>query len=246
MGGDAPRPAVACELCHEAVPQDASADHVDACLDRTLDEGDTFPVSGRGGGEAYHVRFVGYGAAGRHALHLEVRGGAEFHDLDEVLRRLWMECCGHLSLFEVGDTRIYRSEQSASQLGGRTMTTRFGKLVDDATELAYEYDFGSTTRVEADVVSARTRAGTRETVRVLATNEAPEPACGACGETAAQTVCSYCLYGSNPLLCEACASEHDCEDHALSPLANSPRAGVCGYTGPREGTLTHPDAGSGR
>ena len=34
-------------------------------------------------------------------LHLEVDGLATLNDLDYYLRAIWLECCGHLSLFSV-------------------------------------------------------------------------------------------------------------------------------------------------
>lgn len=35
-------------------------------------------------------------------LHIEVNGTASLQDLDEYLRAIWLECCGHLSQFSVG------------------------------------------------------------------------------------------------------------------------------------------------
>lgn len=233
LSRDRATPPVTCEFCQASVPQDEADDHVDACLDTFLGEAGGAPVAKRGGGEAYHVRVAGGGIAGRHQLHLEVRGDAEFHDVDRVLRDLWLECCGHLSLFETEDTMFYRSEASARQLGGRTMETRVGTRLGAGDAARYEYDFGSTTTVALEAVSARPRATSGERVRVLARNQAPEPDCDACGDAPAERVCSLCRHRAGGLLCEACAGDHACDDHALSPLPNSPRAGVCGYVGPR-------------
>lgn len=33
-------------------------------------------------------------------LHLQAPGDRTFGELDSVLRRLWLECCNHLSAFE--------------------------------------------------------------------------------------------------------------------------------------------------
>lgn len=246
MGTDDPHLALECLVCGETTTRrEAGVGHVGACLDRLHDEGDGHRVAKRGGGEAYHARFVGHGVAGRHVLHLEVRGDARFHAVDDVLRELWMACCGHLSFFEVDGRRVYRTEASARQLGGATMETRFSKFAGDGTKLAYEYDFGTTTRAEGEVVSARQRATTESPVRVLAVNLPPETPCGSCGEAPAEHVCAMCYYDRNPLLCEGCAGEHGCEAHALAPLANSPRAGVCGYTRPPEGAPTRQAGGEG-
>lgn len=35
-------------------------------------------------------------------LDLEVRGEAQLQDLDDYLRAIWLECCGHMSAFTLG------------------------------------------------------------------------------------------------------------------------------------------------
>ena len=35
-------------------------------------------------------------------LHLEVEGSATLEELDHYLRHIWLECCGHLSMFSRG------------------------------------------------------------------------------------------------------------------------------------------------
>ena len=35
-------------------------------------------------------------------LHLEMRGSAPLQKLDEYLRAIWLECCGHMSRFSSG------------------------------------------------------------------------------------------------------------------------------------------------
>ncbi|MCZ7670413.1 MAG: hypothetical protein M5U34_26255 [Chloroflexi bacterium] len=35
-------------------------------------------------------------------LHLEMRGSARLQELDNYLRAIWLECCGHMSEFFIG------------------------------------------------------------------------------------------------------------------------------------------------
>ena len=44
-------------------------------------------------------------------------------------------------------------------------------------------------------------------------------------------ICAQCIYEDKGCLCDACARSHECGEEMLLPLVNSPRAGVCGYTG---------------
>ena len=71
----------------------------------------------------------------------------------------------------------------------------------------------------------------RSAVRLLARNLAPMWTCSDCGESATH-VCPYCLGDATGLVCDAHRSQHPCEDgEAFLPVVNSPRMGVCGYTG---------------
>ncbi len=47
----------------------------------------------------------------------------------------------------------------------------------------------------------------------------------------ATSFCTHCIYEEKGYLCDACAKQHICGEKRLLPLVNSPRAGVCGYTG---------------
>jgi Zn finger protein HypA/HybF involved in hydrogenase expression len=67
-------------------------------------------------------------------------------------------------------------------------------------------------------------------VEILARNETPQIKCDQC-EKPATTICTECLYDGGGWLCDDCASTHGCDEDMFLPLVNSPRAGVCGYTG---------------
>jgi hypothetical protein len=68
----------------------------------------------------------------------------------------------------------------------------------------------------------------------MARNEMPEALCLECSEPAA-FLCLECLYedGESGFLCEAHAEDHPHEEYGEpTPLYNSPRMGMCGYSGP--------------
>src|SRR5437899_5789704 len=48
-------------------------------------------------------------------MHLELSAQDDLADLDDFLRAIWLECCGHLSEFTIGGTS-YRSEEHTSEL----------------------------------------------------------------------------------------------------------------------------------
>ena len=54
--------------------------------------------------------------------------------------------------------------------------------------------------------------------------------CGVCGKPATQ-VCTECMWENTGWLCDECASKHDTDEEMFLPVVNSPRVGMCGYTG---------------
>jgi hypothetical protein len=167
-------------------------------------------------------------------LDLDVKMNATMRQLDEFLRDIWLECCGHLSSFEVGHTR-YVVAMSDGFFGPepneRSMNVRMSTaLPPQGSTFAYEYDFGSTTHLRLKVVVHRQAPSRRNVVRLLARNEAPVWKCNHCNEPAT-SLCSYCVYEGGAFACEAHVEDHKCGEEAMLPVVNSPRMGVCGYTG---------------
>ena len=167
-------------------------------------------------------------------LDLDVKANATLRQLDDFLRNIWLECCGHLSSFEVGQTR-YVVAMSDGFFGPepdeRSMNTRVSASLPPAGSVfSYEYDFGSTTHLRLKVIAHREAPSRRESVRLLARNDEPMWKCSECDETAT-ALCAYCVYEGDSLVCEGHIEDHKCGDEAMLPVVNSPRMGVCAYTG---------------
>jgi hypothetical protein len=148
----------------------------------------------------------------RYWLYFSIPINATLSDMDHFLRKIWCECCGHLSAFRVGREEL-------------EMSSKLSSVFAMGTALLYEYDFGSTTTINVTAVSAISRPAQRLAVQVLARNLLPEWRCVKCGEPATQV---------NPwereVLCGKCAEEEEDGDEFL-PITNSPRCGICGYCG---------------
>jgi len=143
---------------------------------------------------------------------------AKLKELDQLLRRTWLECCGHLSAFSTTGRRNV------------SMSTAIGRALGAAAKrIDYEYDFGSTTALVV-TCSGAVDVRNRNPVEVVARNEAPTWPCDACGKPAT-TLCPDCLYDGGGFCCAAHARKHACGTEMLRPVVNSPRMGVCGYTG---------------
>lgn len=152
-------------------------------------------------------------------LYVDIPFTSRLEALDLFLRRIWLECCGHMSAFTVG---CYDEVD---------MDTKISRIVEGSV-LRYEYDFGSTTELNVSFVGTTTWKWQKEEVRLLIRNEAPEYTCCQCGKPA-RFICCECVYETdNPFFCKSCGEKHFEEVHDFNlPVTNSPRMGVCGYDG---------------
>jgi hypothetical protein len=166
----------------------------------------------------FHILVKGYHLP-EYWLHLKVASTARLEDLDQFLRAIWLECCGHMSAFSHG-----RSELK--------MGRRLKDVLSPGMELLHEYDFGSTTELLVKVLAEYDGPMEKnKPVEILARNEATEIPCDECGKAPAVQICTECQWDGSGWLCEACAKDHECGEEMLLPVVNSPRTGVCGYTG---------------
>ena len=159
-------------------------------------------------------------------MHVAVPETAPLSKLDNFLRHVWLECCGHMSAFEIDGQRY----ASAPMDGETTMRAPLSQVLEVGMKFYYEYDYGSTTDLALKVVALE-QGLTKGAVQLLARNEAPRVICQRCGIQPATQICTECAWNGKGWLCEGCAVAHECGDEMCLPVANSPRVGVCGYTG---------------
>ncbi|MCG8352456.1 MAG: plasmid pRiA4b ORF-3 family protein [Chloroflexales bacterium] len=160
-------------------------------------------------------------------LDLEVRGSAILRHIDEYLRAIWLECCGHLSQFSIGG---WSGEEIAKS---RRVNQSFQRDV----ELTHIYDFGMSSETQIKVVDRREGVPlTARPITLMARNLMPAETCIECGQPA-KWLCMECLIERNVwgALCDGHAKSHLHEDYGEPiELVNSPRVGMCGYDGPAE------------
>jgi hypothetical protein len=165
-----------------------------------------------------------------HWLHIEVPARATLRDLDQFLRDIWLECCGHMSMFRIDDGH-YISDMSFGWWNDDDFEMadfELGQVLEKGLEFTYEYDFGTSTDLTLRNVSERDGVMERDdTVRLMGRNNPLDFFCSVC-EKPATVVCTFCDY---VLLCDACSETHACGEDGLLPVVNSPRMGMCGYTG---------------
>jgi hypothetical protein len=151
-------------------------------------------------------------------LFLDIAVDAVLGDLDSFLRQIWLECCGHMSVFS-------RKEFDGAKFNMKKKISDF----KPGDKLWYAYDMGTSTELTIAIIAETQRPKQKEKLRLLARNTAPEFDCP-CGKPAT-SLCLECGYeADNRFLCDDCAKTHEHED-ALLPVVNSPRMGECAYEG---------------
>ena len=164
-------------------------------------------------------------------MHLEAPASSSLAELDAFLRNTWLECCGHLSAFTIGQRRytdVPAYDEPADD--ERDLDIALGDVLAEGMKFHHEYDFGSTTVLSLKVVSEWQEGAGGGGIRLLARNEPPAIPCDECGKPAT-SVCCECVDYENGWLCKACAMKHECGEDMLLPVVNSPRVGTCDYRG---------------
>lgn len=190
-------------------------------------------------------------------LDVEIKETATLRVLDQFLRDIWLECCGHLSAFTIGDTFYdvsYEGDEEDEAMEAeaeeqlfallkergipesrwparrreRGMDVKISEIFEEGLSFEHEYDFGSTTHLKLKVVSER-EGKISDKLRLLARNKLPEWTCVKCGKPATVLHSEKMYDEENPFYCKTHARGWD--DYPYMPIVNSPRMGVCGYTG---------------
>ena len=203
------------------------ARHLKSCKARA-EENDKSAINGATKGSAsrtiLHLQVEGRDRP-MYWMHIEIPANATLEDLDSFLRQIWLECCGHLSSFEIGGSTFISEKIEPSD---RSMKIALGKVIVPGMKFEHIYDFGTSTELSLKLVSEREGLAQGKAVSVLARNNPPDIKCQ-CGKQATAVCCECTDEGG--WVCEECAEKHECGEDMLLPVVNSPRVGMCGYTG---------------
>jgi hypothetical protein len=200
-----------CFLCKQEVQHRSIVKHLNKCLGMHANKNEQ---------EKEKIFLIKVYDAGKlFWLFIEVNGSSPLGELDFFLRKTWLECCGHMSEFNINGER-YSNDRELRKIIHRTFNI--------GDEFEYDYDFGSTTQLKGKVISTRPGKLPKE-IRLVARNNLPaDIKCTTCDKHP-EVICSVCY----DFCCKECKPEHNsCEgEEFLLPVVNSPRMGVCGYTG---------------
>jgi hypothetical protein len=202
-------------------------------------------------GVSFHLRIE----AAEMFLNLWVDGEAKMKSIDDFLRSIWLECCGHMSAFrdrskasrggmfdsmdaydylQQGNVKKYEAIMESTS-GEVPMSRKVKDVFYKDYKLEYQYDFGSTTQLQVKTIEVFPFKAEKSIV-LLSRNEPLEILCHDCGKLPASQICTVCMWQEEYMFCDKCAKKHakkcpDFDDYAQLPVVNSPRMGVCAYEG---------------
>ena len=141
--------------------------------------------------------------------------------LDAFLRESWLECCGHLSSFEIAGER-YASDPTMGEAG---MKRPLQNVVGVGLDFSYEYDYGSTTELKLKVAGMRADGTPKGAAQLLVRNEPPAILCDSCGLEQATEICPQCAWNEAGWLCPGCADTTRVERRRASRSPTHPGLG---------------------
>jgi len=211
-----------CAYCGRQCTRAGMIPHLRGCVDRAVAMDEAHGKAGRIV-PLCHLQ-VTDGWTGGYWLNLEVDGTATLGDVDAYLRAIWLECCGHPSRFS---ERGWRGAEIP-------MTRKVGPVFHPGARAVHVYDFGKESLAVVKCLDVREGPRcARRPIALMARNAAPLLDCIECGDPA-ERVCRGCTdIGLVAALCLEHSTAHDLCGEPVA-LVNSPRLGLCAYTGPAE------------
>ncbi|CDZ80266.1 hypothetical protein BN1013_00773 [Candidatus Rubidus massiliensis] len=204
-----------CIKCGEVCNSTQAKNHLLGCITQSASEG-------------YLVRVAWAEQPNLYWMFIALSKDISLGKLDQFLRDIWLECCGHLSQFTIGNRRYMSHNESGSP--SQSMKNKVGQLFLPGLKFDYTYDMGSSTELELEVIE-NISTPSQNKISLLMRNDPPIFPCKSCKKTS-EIICSLC----GDTICTSCSENHSCavkeeDTYMLMPLVNSPRAGVCGYEG---------------
>jgi hypothetical protein len=166
---------------------------------------------------------------GPYWLDVDISQQATLDDLDHFLRAIWLDCCGHLSEFSIGPQTDYENFDPLAQMEAAE-DAPLGPLLTVGESFGYTYDMGSSTELRLHVEAREQVFDFGDAVHLLARNVPYPSTCARCTAPAKWIH----IWEDDPdtgMALTYCGRHGRSTRDEQLPLVNSPRTGVCAYTG---------------
>ena len=153
--------------------------HLDSCIKEKSGAEDSSAKKKLKKGMIFHLVVEGRGQP-EYWIHIAAPAQSKLTHLDSFLRDIWLECCGHLSAFNIGGVSYSGGSSDAGFFGqdfgddmDESMDITLEKVLSPQIKFLYEYDFGTTTELTLKVVSVYEGHVKGKEIQLLARNDPP-------------------------------------------------------------------------
>ena len=105
-----------CGLCGETFGKKQMTKHLDSCIKKKSGDEDLSAKKKPKKGKIFHLVVEGRGQP-EYWIHLAAPAQAKLTHLDSFMRDIWLECCGHLSAFNIGGVSYSSDASDADSFG---------------------------------------------------------------------------------------------------------------------------------
>lgn len=166
-----------CYICGSNVTYRTVARHVDKCMRNRI------AIKGTASNDKTFLLKIKGKYTSHYFLYLLVDACVTLKELDRYLRNIWLECCGHLSCFNIKE-EVYESypDEAFNPEEEMDIEVEVGVLFYEGLSFTHKYDYGSTTTLELRVMHVYPSLEERKGITLLARNEGQDsPRDGECG-----------------------------------------------------------------
>ena len=139
-----------CKFCKRLISGRAMAKHLLSCQERKKRLNNE---------DAKEKVFLIKASAEPFFLYFDVNASLTLKEIDNFLRDIWLECCGHLSAFNIDNIAYAYDPQP--EYNDRSLKVQLKNVLRPNLAFSYEYDFGTTTQLSLKVIAERRRQGRR-------------------------------------------------------------------------------------
>ena len=152
--------------------------------------------------------------------------------IDTFLRDGWLECCGHLSMFEIDGIK-YDAYSDDMFVRNKSMNYKIRDVLEEKMVFRHEYDFGTTITLWLTVTTAGVPPlASTKGITALAVHDKVRFNCDVCGKSATKMRVYCVMYTDGSVLCDNCVRKHKCvsdDEEYLLDLVQSLRVSECGF-----------------
>lgn len=215
-----------CYYCQKEVTNKTVKRHVKSCKERKNAIETSIKESGEKK-EQFILKIYDKYYTSVYYIYMAIDTELTLDELDNFIRDIWVECCGHLSSFTING--VTYSSYDEEEYGEEDFNIRLSSILDVEDKFTYVYDYGSSTELIIEVVDKFETGSNASSIEILARNNEVTYICKKCGKKA-----TFINYEENEFVCSDCID--DCDEDIINELGytNSPRDGVCGYIGDKD------------